>query len=77
MVRKSTVLVVAGVSYVLGARAGRQRYEQFRRVAMNVKSNPKVRESAHNAAEAAKGAASSVTHKVADAADSALIETSG
>ena len=44
--RKMTAIVAGGVGYVLGARAGRQRYEQIRSIAMKVKSNPKVQETA-------------------------------
>ncbi len=58
--RKMTAIVAGGVGYVLGARAGRQRYEQIRGMAMKVKSNPKVQETAHKAADTAKEAASKV-----------------
>lgn len=35
-----------GVGYVLGTRAGRERYEQIRRTAQKVKENPTVQEAA-------------------------------
>jgi hypothetical protein len=64
MMRKMTAIVAGGVGYVLGARAGRQRYEQIRGMAMKVKSNPKVQETAHKAADTAKGAADAAASKV-------------
>lgn len=52
--RKLTVLVAGGIGYVLGARAGRERYDQIRGLADQVKNNPKVQEKAHQAADAAR-----------------------
>ena len=40
--RKLTILLAGGIGYVLGARAGRERYEQIRRAATRVKENPTV-----------------------------------
>src|SRR5688572_3382721 len=40
--RKLTVLVAGGIGYVLGTRAGRERYDQIRGLAEQVKNNPKV-----------------------------------
>jgi hypothetical protein len=62
--RKMTALVAGGIGYVLGARAGRQRYEQIRSAAMRVKSNPKVQQTAQQAADAAKDAAGAAASKV-------------
>lgn len=69
--KKLTAILAGGVGYVLGARAGRQRYEQLRGAAMKVRSNPKVQETARQAAESAKEAAPVVKGKVAGAADAA------
>jgi hypothetical protein len=69
--RKITVLVAGGIGYVLGARAGRQRYEQIRNAALRVKSNPTVQQTAHHAADAAKEAAPVVKDKVVGAAGAA------
>ena len=66
--RKLTALVAAGVGYVLGARAGRQRYEQLRQAATRVRSNPKVQQTTQQAADAAKGAAPVIKEKVGGAA---------
>jgi hypothetical protein len=65
--RKMTAIVAGGIGYVLGARAGRQRYEQMRQMAMKVKSNPKVQQTAQKAADAAKEAAPVVKDKVTGA----------
>ncbi len=67
--RKFTALVAGGIGYVLGARAGRARYEQIQSLAMRVRSNPKVQQTARQAAAAAKEAAPVVKEKVAGAAD--------
>ena len=40
--KKLTVLVAGAAGYVLGARAGRQRYEQIASGARSVMGNPKV-----------------------------------
>lgn len=69
---KLTMLVSGGVGYVLGARAGRERYEQIRRTALRVKGNPAVQSTAHKAADAAAAAAPVVKDKVADAATAAV-----
>ena len=69
--RKLTALFAGGLGYVLGARAGRQRYEQLRQAATRVKSNPKVQQTAQQAKEAAPvlkekvtGAATAASSKV-------------
>lgn len=69
--KKLTAMLAGGVGYVLGARAGRQRYEQLRGAAMKVKNNPKVQETARQAADSAKEAAPVVKEKVTGAADAA------
>jgi hypothetical protein len=69
--RKMTMLVSGGIGYVLGARAGRERYEQIRSAALKVKGNPTVQATATKAADAAKEAAPVVKDKVAGAAGSA------
>jgi hypothetical protein len=74
--RKMTAIVAGGIGYVLGARAGRQRYEQIRSMAMKAKNNPKVQETAQKAADAAKEAAPVVKDKVADAAGKAKGDSS-
>ena len=40
--RKLFLLAAVAAGYVLGAKAGRQRYEQIKRLSRQVKDNPKV-----------------------------------
>ena len=69
--RKLTVLVAGGIGYVLGTRAGRERYEQIRGLAQQVRNNPKVQAKAHQAADAAREHAPVVKDKITDAAATA------
>ena len=69
--RKTTALIAGGIGYVLGARAGRERYDQIVALAQRVSSNPKVQQTARQAADAAKEAAPVVKDTVAGAADAA------
>ena len=74
--RKTTALIAGTVGYVLGARAGRERYEQLRSSFERLRSNPKVQQTAHTAAEKAKGAAPVVKDKLGGSGDSASSPTS-
>ena len=74
---KLTILVSGAVGYVLGSRAGRERYEQIKGLAVKVKENPTVQEKAHQAADVAKAQAPVVKDKVADAAGAARAKVSG
>ena len=69
--RKMTALVAGSIGYVLGARAGRQRYEQIKSAALRVRSNPKVQQTAQQVADAAKEAAPVVKEKLTDVAGAA------
>ena len=69
--KKLTLLLVAGVGYVLGARAGRERYEQIKSTATRVKNDPRVQEKAGQAADLAKEKAPVVKDRVTSAASSA------
>ncbi len=66
--KKLLILVAGGIGYVLGARAGRERYEQLRQATEKVKANPTVQSAAQRAAEAAATAAPVVKEKVAETA---------
>ena len=66
--KKLLALTAFATGYVLGAKAGRERYEQIRRIALRVKENPRVQETAHSAADKAREQAPIVGHKLADAA---------
>ncbi|MET8678519.1 YtxH domain-containing protein [Streptomyces sp. NPDC004647] len=52
------------VGYVLGARAGRERYEQLRKTARQVTQNPAVRNAAESAAQNSRAAASKAVDTV-------------
>ena len=69
--RKLTILVSGALGYVLGTRAGRERYEQIKGLATRVKENPTVQEKAQQAADAAKAQAPVVKDRLVDAADAA------
>ena len=69
--KKLMLLIAGGVGYVLGTRAGRERYEQIKNVATRVKDDPRVQEKATQAADLAKEKAPVVKDKVASAASTA------
>ncbi|WP_158648017.1 YtxH domain-containing protein [Nocardioides houyundeii] len=69
--RKSTLLLAMGAGYVLGAKAGRERYEQIRSGFNKVRQNPKVQATAQQAADAAKDKAPVVKEKLTGAAGAA------
>jgi hypothetical protein len=54
------------VGYVLGARAGRERYEQIKRVTQRVADNPKVQEAAGLLGAQASRVATAARDKVGD-----------
>jgi hypothetical protein len=62
--KKIALLAAAGVGYVLGTKAGRERYEQLRKTAQRVSHNPRVQEKAHHAAEVAREKAPEVKDAV-------------
>ena len=47
---KAALLIGAGAGYLLGTRAGRQRYEQIRSTAERLWRNPKVQQNSASAA---------------------------
>ncbi|CAL9451114.1 hypothetical protein SUDANB176_02446 [Streptomyces sp. enrichment culture] len=59
---------VAGVvlGYVLGTRAGRERYEQLKRSAQQLTQNPAVRNTAETAAQQSREFAGKAYHAVSD-----------
>ena len=66
--KKLMLLTAFAAGYVLGAKAGRERYEQIRRTTLRIKNNPTVQETAQSAADMAREQAPLVGHKLADAA---------
>jgi len=79
--KKITVLVAGAAGYVLGARAGRQRYDQIADGARKVMGNPKVQSAKQQAqgfaAEQASAAGSAVAGKAKDAATAAADKVRG
>jgi hypothetical protein len=68
---KLGMLAAGAVGYVLGARAGRERYDQIAYQAQRFWTNPKVQRVASEAQERAREAAPVVAEKVGDAAKTA------
>lgn len=62
--KRLMLLGAVAVGYVLGTRAGRQRYEQLKRLARTVKDDPRVQDAAQQAADLAVQA----VHQTADVA---------
>ncbi|MFD7079902.1 YtxH domain-containing protein [Streptomyces sp. NPDC002181] len=73
---KVTFVVGLALGYVLGTRAGRERYEQLKKSAREIAQNPAVRNAAesagHTGREYAGKAFATVSHKVGDAVPSSL-----
>lgn len=60
-----TFITGVAVGYVLGARAGRERYEQLRKTAQQFAQAPAVQEAARNAKSAGRGAAAKAADSLA------------
>ena len=69
--KKLLLLTGAAVGYVLGAKAGRERYEQIMGRAKGIAKDPRVQQKARDTAAAVKENAPVVKDNVADAAGSA------
>ena len=75
--KKLTMLFSGAVGYVLGSRAGRERYEQIKGMAGKVKNNPAVQEKTQQAVDTAKSQAPVVKDKITGAAEAAKAKVSG
>ncbi len=71
------LLVGGAAGYVLGTKAGRERYEQIKSQAQSVWTNPKVQDKATQAQDFAKEKAPVVKDKAADAAAQAASAAKG
>jgi hypothetical protein len=69
--KKLMYLMMFALGYVLGAQAGRQRYEQIMGALDHVRTNPKVRATAQQAVDTAKQQAPGMAEKVTSAASAA------
>jgi len=65
---KTTLLLGAGIGYVLGTRAGRQRYEQIKSAASAAWGNPRVQQTVSSAQRTAMQGAKSATTSLKEAA---------
>jgi len=74
--RKLMLLIGVGIGYILGAKAGRERYEQISRQAQKIRSNPTVQQKVDEAKHVAKDAADTATEKVRSESDSTSESTS-
>lgn len=74
---KISILAAAAVGYVLGARAGRERYDQISEGAQRFWENPKVRQAAADAKDVAAEQAPVVKDKITDAASKVADKTTG
>jgi hypothetical protein len=75
--KKLMLLAALAVGYVLGARAGRERYDQIMGLAARIKNNPRVQQTAHQAVDLAKEQAPVVADKVTTAASAAASKVTG
>jgi len=75
--KKLMLLAALAVGYVLGARAGRERYDQIMSLIAKVKDNPRVQEKAHQAVDLAKDQAPVMADKVTHAAAAAASRVVG
>lgn len=64
--RRLTFIAGLAVGYVLGTRAGRERYEQLKKSASRISQNPAVRNAAETAALSGREYAGKAYHSVSD-----------
>jgi hypothetical protein len=76
---RGKVLLIVGLAagYVLGARAGRERYEDIKRVAGNLWHDPRVQHQVRNAEDFAKEKAPEVVDFLSDGAKKVAAQVSG
>lgn len=73
---KLVLLVGVGIGYVLGARAGRERYEDIKAWARKCWNDPRVQRQVHEAEEFAKDKAPDVARAVGNGAKKVMSRTS-
>lgn len=76
---KGKILLLTGlaVGYVLGTRAGRERYEEIKTTANKLWNDPRVQKPVHQAQDFAKDKAPEVAEFVADQAKKVVSQVSG
>lgn len=70
MMKKLMLLGAGAAGYVLGAKAGRERYEQIATQAQKLRNNPTVQQKVDEARHVAKDAAETATEKVKEQTNS-------
>ncbi len=75
--KKLMLLAALAVGYVLGTKAGRERYNELKRMFVKVKDDPRVQEKAHQAVEFAVDKAPVVKDKVTEVAGAAAAKVGG
>ncbi|MFJ3584904.1 YtxH domain-containing protein [Streptomyces sp. NPDC090127] len=63
---KLTFVVGLALGFVIGTRAGRERYEQMKKSAREISQNPAVRNAAESAAQTGRQVAGKAFHAVSD-----------
>jgi len=71
ILRRLPLFIAGGIGYVLGTRAGHERYEQLKAGYDKVKNDPRVQEKTEQAADFAKEKAPVVVDKLTEAAGAA------
>jgi hypothetical protein len=71
IIKRLPLLIAGGIGYVLGAKAGRERYDQLEAAFSKVKNDPRVQEKTEQAADFAKEKAPVVKDKLTEAAGAA------
>jgi hypothetical protein len=75
--KKLLLLAAAGIGYVLGTRAGRERYEQIKGTVDKVKNDPRVQQKTQQVVDTAKEQAPLVKDKLSSAAGTAAHKVTG
>jgi hypothetical protein len=71
---KLGLLVAGATGYVLGARAGRERYDQIAALAQRVWTHPKVQQASHQAQDYAREKAPEVGERLGEVAKAAAVK---
>ena len=74
---KILLVVGIGIGYVLGTRAGREKYEQMKATAQKLWNDPRVQKQVNNAEEFVKDKAPEVAEFLADGAKKVVSQVSG
>jgi len=74
---KILLVVGIGIGYVLGTRAGREKYEQMKATAQKLWNDPRVQKQVNNAEEFVKDKAPEVAEFLSDGAKKVVSQVSG